>query len=276
VGGGGEAPGDVGSDPGQRAELETPTPLYVGGPRSGESNLGELDRKVQVFHLEDSDRPAGSAGETVLSEGERRRATAFRFEQDRRLFVRSHLLLRAVLSRYADIPPERWIFSTTEHGKPRIVRSEGVPPLEFSLSHTRGLAVCAVGRGRALGVDAENLERMIGFPEVAERVCSPTELRTLSTIPSALRPTRFFEYWTLKESLLKAMGIGLAGDPATVTFRLGAGTVEAWFDPGWPETPARWQFALYRPTSRHVVAVSVGVDEDAVGIQLREAVLCNG
>ena len=43
----------------------------------------------------------------------------------------------------------------------------------------------------------------------ADRYFSPTEVAALGALPEAARPDRFFDYWTLKESYIKARGLGL-------------------------------------------------------------------
>jgi 4'-phosphopantetheinyl transferase len=57
--------------------------------------------------------------------------------------------------------------------------------------------------------DVESLGRPAPI-EVAERFFAPAEVRALHSLPSDERTQRFFDYWTLKESYIKARGLGLA------------------------------------------------------------------
>ncbi len=115
-----------------------------------------------------------------------------------------------MLSRYADVAPRDWPFRIDEHGRPELAaRPAGTPDLRFNVSHTNGLVACAVTVGREVGVDVEHTGRRL-VHDVAERFFSPREVADLRACPAADQPVVFFDYWTLKESYIKARGLGLA------------------------------------------------------------------
>ena len=96
---------------------------------------------------------------------------------------------------------EQPVVLKTPAGKPYLAESE----LKISLSHTRGLVCCAVGKGAEIGADCE-YHRTVS-QRVKERVCTEREL---SDIRKADDPdSRFLCYWTLKESIAKKRGVGL-------------------------------------------------------------------
>ena len=88
-----------------------------------------------------------------------------------------------------------WEVEQEAGSKPRLKGAKGV---EFNISHTRGLVVCAVLEGRS----------------------------------EAARQERFFRLWTLKESFVKAIGRGLAFPLGDITFSLEEGAVKGSI-PGW-------------------------------------------
>ena len=88
----------------------------------------------------------------------------------------------------------------SEYGKPLFADSS----LHFSLSHTEGLVVCAVG-DRDLGVDAE---RKHPYNEALVRRFF-TEKEQAILLESEDPADCFIRLWTLKESYLKALGCGL-------------------------------------------------------------------
>ena len=219
--------------------------------------------------------PAGLARcRALLTDDEREKTDRFRFARDRQTCFITRVLVRTTLSRYCDIPPAQWRFRTNDHGRPEI----DTPPstLRFNLSHTNGLIVCLVSRGREVGVDVEHLERANRWLDLSERFFAPREAAALRRVTASERATRFLEYWTLKESYVKARGVGLAIPLTGFSFDLPAGApddVSIRFTPAIDDAEARWQFTLERFGRDHLVATAVERDgPEPVRITLHEAV----
>lgn len=193
----------------------------------------------------------------MLSADETRRLGRFHFALDRLHYLVAHVLLRTALSLYASVEPRAWAFATKRYGRPVIAGPRCAPPLLFSLSHTRGLVACAVAAGREVGLDVETLSRRVDGEVLAERFFARQEAAALRSLPPTLRRVRFFEYWTLKESYLKARGWGLSRPLASFAFDLRADGDVALDASGLRDDASTWQFALHRPTSEHVLAVAV-------------------
>ena len=210
----------------------------------------------------------------VLTDDERDKTDRFRFARDRHLCLISRVLVRATLSRYDDVPPDRWRFRTNGHGRPEIAAPGS--PLRFNLSHTNGLVVCLVSRGRAVGVDVEGLERAGHWVDLADRYFAPRETAALRRVDAAGRAIRFLEYWTLKESYSKARGLGLALRLADFSFDLPARApddIGIRFAPAIDDDAARWQFGLARIGRDHLVATAIERHAGApVRLTVREAV----
>jgi len=201
-------------------------------------------------------KPA-SAG-PVLDDGEEARMKRLHFPDGRHLFGASHTLVRTALSRYSEIPPQEWRFVKNAHGKPLIDPHLDSSPLRFSLAHTKGLAVVAVTRGADVGVDVEKADRFVDAARLSSRFFSPEETTALQELsPDRLRE-RFSLYWTLKESYIKARGLGLSLPLDSFSFRL-AGEIpfRIGFSGNNPECPGGWHFALLRPLPQYVAAVGV-------------------
>ena len=166
------------------------------------------------------DGEAVRSADQHLSAEERARRDRLHFDADRRDFTIAHDLLRRALSKYADVPPIDWRFATDNYGKPSI---ETVDPqvraLSFSLSHTRGCVACAIASSVPLGVDVQRTDQSQCIQEVADRHFSEKEAALLRQCSDELRNIRFAELWTLKEAFLKAVGVGLSGSLASISFR---------------------------------------------------------
>ena len=130
--------------------------------------------------------------------------------EDRQSFVLAHALVRVMLSRFAAVAPADWRFAASPFGKPAISYPASYSGLEFNLSHTRGLAACAVSLNFPVGVDVEASTRQTDCAMLAATVFSHRELAAWRSTRPELRPRNFFRYWTLKEAYIKACGLGLS------------------------------------------------------------------
>jgi 4'-phosphopantetheinyl transferase len=151
-----------------------------------------------------------AAGLGTLCEEERAQAAKFHFESDRKNFVARRSLLRAILGHYLKVEPAQVTLAYEEWGKPRLAGPEGRATLHFNFSHSRNLALCAVGRIAPLGVDVEKLRPMPEMAEIGAAFCSVRENAQINTAPPEKKLEVFFSIWTRKEAYLKATGEGLA------------------------------------------------------------------
>jgi len=209
-----------------------------------------------VFTSDVDDDLLGEYG-LLLSLEERSRARRFHFDRDRRAHVIARGLVRTALCRYAPLSPEEWRFETNRYGRPALSPDQfAAAPLTFNLSHTDGMIVLAVRRELAVGVDVENVWRHRVSCEIADRFFSAAEAATLRMASPDELQVRFFEYWTLKESYVKARGAGLSIplDQFSFTFPSGA-HIGLEMDGALGDTPARWRLWQFRPSAEHLVSV---------------------
>jgi 4'-phosphopantetheinyl transferase len=208
--------------------------------------------------------------EAWMTPDERERHGRYRFARDRDLFLLTRALVRSVLSLYAPVEPEAWRFVLGEHGKPRIDPSGGAPNISFNLSNAHGMVVCAVSGHGALGVDVEDVARKSETLDIADRFFSPSEVAALRALPRARQRTRFFELWTLKESYIKARGLGLAIPLDHFSFELDdVPAIRIAFEPQLADDPARWRFASLPYSAKYLIAV--GVDSGGAPLTVRAA-----
>lgn len=192
----------------------------------------------------------------LINDPERAKETAFHFADDRLRYLVTRALVRTVLSRYASVAPAAWEFAVNAYGRPEVALHHGVPDLHFNISHTRGLIALAVSRHGPLGVDVENVAGRAPPMDIAARFFSPVEVDALESLPEQSRGGRFFEYWTFKESYIKARGMGLSLplDGFSVLFH-GEESVSITAGAEIDNDPQRWQFWQCRPTPDHLLAL---------------------
>lgn len=144
----------------------------------------------------------------LLSDDEKIKQERYKFSHDRQDALITRAFVRDLLSYYADVAPSDWRFEKGEKDKPEIVNPP--LPLRFNISHTKGLIICAVTLEDDIGCDVEDTTRKNDVLAIADRYFSPAETKELFSLPKEQQRHRFFDYWTLKESYIKAWGLGLA------------------------------------------------------------------
>ncbi len=159
-------------------------------------NLGESDVHVWQVNLD-----AIAFSIEMLSVDERSRADRFKFAQHQQRFIAGRGFLRSLLSRYLNADPSSLEFYYGSHGKPFLKETS----IQFNLAHSQHLAVYAVTRDRAVGIDVEQVRAVEQLEALVQRFFLPSEARTIQA-----QPDLFFQYWTCKEAFLKATGTGLS------------------------------------------------------------------
>jgi 4'-phosphopantetheinyl transferase len=212
--------------------------------------------------------------ETLLSTEERARWLRFIPADSRLQFLVARALLRTTLSRFDATPPAAWVFRMNAWGRPEIATDAGAHRLRFNLSHATGLVACIVASGREVGVDTEETARGGSLLDIADRYFAPAEVAALRALPEELRRDRFFDYWTLKESYIKARGLGLSLSLQEFSFDLErAPAIGFRAERAIDADDRRWQFELWSPTPHHRLAACFErTAGEAVDVQLRAVV----
>ncbi|MBC8427729.1 4'-phosphopantetheinyl transferase superfamily protein [bacterium] len=158
------------------------------------------------------DLPAAQAQslQHTLATEELRRAERYYFQKDRKHFIVARGLLRDILGRYLKMEPGLLRFCYNPYGKPGLAGDTGGETLCFNVSHSHGLALYAVTRDRAVGVDVEFIRPDLATEDIAERFFSPREVAVFRALSANMKPEAFFNCWTRKEAYIKARGKGLS------------------------------------------------------------------
>ena len=232
-------------------------------PAPTNASLSELDAPGGIglwYVLLDNTVDAARHGEyrALLSPEESEQERRFTHEATRLQFLVGRALLRTVLSHYSGHDPRTFEFRHNRHGKPTL-RTPLEPPLEFNLSHTHGLVVCAVTLRDAVGVDVEHDSRRITASlELARRFFTPEETAALMGLSPERQQTAFLQLWTLKEAFVKARGASVYAPPAGFSFLLSADGPPAVSSTGLAsESPRDWQFARGRLALHYHAALAV-------------------
>jgi len=172
----------------------------------------------------------------LLDKDERMRASRFAFSSDARHFMAARGYLRLVLGKYLRCAPASIVFECGQWGKP-FLQAAVARGLAFSLAHSDGHALVAVGLAESLGVDLEAVRPFENWRGVAISTFAPGETKSLLALAQDTQLDGFFATWTRKEAVIKLWGEGLSADLKTFEVSID------------PETPT-CLLKLIRPDSR--------------------------
>jgi 4'-phosphopantetheinyl transferase len=190
----------------------------------------------------------------LLDRAERARAAQFRFSRDRDRFIARRGRLRHLLGSYLGEAAADIVFHHNDYGKPLILGDEG---LQFSLSHSHGVALCAVAWDRAVGCDLEWKDEALARRETADRLFSARERVDLKRLAPAQWVEGFYNCWTRKEAFVKALGRGLSHPLDSFDVTVAPGEPAALLS-----RPGQWSMVGFAPRHGFEAAVVVeGVDQ---------------
>jgi 4'-phosphopantetheinyl transferase len=235
--------------------ITTPNPLWLPPP----AHLTVSSNKVHVWRTS-LDLPASCVQslQHTLAADELSRAEQLYFPKDRKHFMVARGLLRAILSRYLDMEPGQLRFCHSPYGKPALATTPGQDTLSFNMSHSHGLALYAITRGREIGIDLERIRGDLNCEQIAARFFSPRENAVLRALPAELKPEAFFNCWTRKEAYIKARGEGLSLPLDQFDVSLAPGEPTMLLNTrGDPQETARWSLQALTPGPGYVAALAV-------------------
>lgn len=236
-----------------------------------------LDHEIHVWLLRDQlvdDTELQSGYLEYLNTDEKEKYQRFYFEKHRHQYLATRVLLRCALSMYKDAPPPiDWNFSTNKYGRLYITNSKFSDDLYFNLSHTENMIALAVSKVHQIGIDVEWICREDMGLEIAEHCFSSFEIKQMLSLQKEKRVDRFFDLWTLKESYIKARGMGLSIPLDSFGFDFTSlGNVEIQFLNGNQDDPRKWFFWQFLPDEKYRLAIALRdkKDFDNYSIYIRE------
>lgn len=140
----------------------------------------------------------------LLSSDEKKRADSFRSKKDRACFIIAHAFKRYCLSQLLQVEPSSLLFSCSDKGKPFC---ENDAAIDFNISHSDHWVVFGVSSIDAIGVDVERADRVIGEKTIAYALNTEQALRLKKSTAAV---EKMMLYWTQKEAVSKALGLGIS------------------------------------------------------------------
>ncbi len=201
---------------------------------------------------------ASPAALALLNDEERQQQQRFIPPAKKHEFLVTRVLVRSVLGEMLGMAPDSLAFVRNEWGRPALAPELVTTPLHFNISHTDGLVVCLVSNEHELGVDTEQLSRAPTLLKLAANVFAADELNALSQLPDHEKEQRAVDLWTLKESYIKARGMGLALPLDGFAFHFEPDGIRLEIAPELNDDGANWAFQT-RMLGSHIISTALAL-----------------
>ena len=197
---------------------------------------------VTVLHVDLT--PHGLREASALSwldQDELARSRRFLYPGPSRRFILCRSALRAILCRQLGFDNRQLTFGESRYGKPYAMRINGRITNSFNVSHSGKHGLIAFAPHGQLGVDVEERVAREDIDDLSKLVFGPNERSALALACGSRKIDLFFKFWTIKEALIKAVGMGFSLDPSSfeIPSAMYSGTKSRF---QFPEMPAqKWQ-----------------------------------
>ena len=147
-----------------------------------------------------------------LSADERSRWRKFIFPGPKRRFALCRSALRLIICDRFGYTNDQLTFGESEHGKPFAVVGGRQVSIGFNVTHSGEHGLLAFGSSGRIGIDVEERRSYRHIDLISESVFGPNERSELNSLRGQQKIEMFFNLWTVKESLVKALGVGMSLD----------------------------------------------------------------
>ena len=157
-----------------------------------------------------------AAAITWLDDAELTRRERFLYAPPSRRYTLCRAALRATLCRQLECDNEELAITDGEFGKPFALVRGAPAEINFNVSHSGCHGLIALSHERQVGVDVEEWVTPNGLDSLIDSVLTPGEQAVIAPTDLTDRTRDFLRLWTVKEALIKALGVGLSLDISKV------------------------------------------------------------
>lgn len=186
-----------------------------------------------------------------LTDAERERIHYYNFKQVQDHFIISQGGLRLLLSSYLNIEPQKIQIRKHAKGKPYIADDTS---LCFNVSNSGKYCVYAFSRSGEVGIDIEEVRPLSDIDDLIDKNFTENEKHYINKNQKD-RIENFFQFWTVKEAYLKAIGEGMRLTPDSLEFSIENGIFKLDAVKGIFEQED-WLFKVITPGANHMGTIT--------------------
>lgn len=147
-----------------------------------------------------------------LDKNEQARWYRYQHPRPQREFGLCRAALRAILCSQLGCNNDELAFDTSSYGKPFALVGGTPVPISFNVSHSGKHGLIAFAPEGRIGVDVEERVTRHDLDGEIQTVFAPGERAELASASGDEKVHLFFSLWTMKEALIKALGVGFSLD----------------------------------------------------------------
>ncbi len=215
-------------------------------PRSRTDHWWRPFRKIDGIAIEHVDLTPNVDFEAEayawLDGREKLRLEGFMFPGPKRRFALCRATLRRILCDRLRCANDELSFAESFHGKPSALVKGCPVPVSFNVSHSGSHGLLAFAPSGRIGVDVEERVANRHLELLTRTVLGPNECEEIAAVHGEQKIEMFFNLWTVKEALIKALGVGISLDTSSfeVPYLMRRGAKRSLFE--FPHKPgAAWQ-----------------------------------
>ena len=176
-----------------------------------------------------------------LDQDELSRSRRFLYPGPSRRFILCRSALRAILCCQLGCENKHLTFEQSHYGKPYAMLDDKPITTSFNISHSGKHGLIAFAPHGQIGVDVEERAAREDIDDLSKMVFGPNERSALALVSGWRKIDLFFKFWTIKEALIKAVGMGFSLDPSSfeIPSAMYSGTTSRFRFPQMPAT--KWQ-----------------------------------
>lgn len=162
--------------------------------------------EVDIFHTKIANKPLRKQFDIYreeLPEDILERNKKYVRWQDRKLNIAGKILLMLGFEKYGLDSKYICDLKYTKYGRPHIEELN----IDFNISHSGEYVLCALSKSLKLGIDIEEKNEDLDY-RTFSNIFNSKELNQIKHSENKIE--KFYDYWTSKESVIKAIGKGLS------------------------------------------------------------------
>ncbi|WP_317897861.1 4'-phosphopantetheinyl transferase family protein [Aurantibacillus circumpalustris] len=144
----------------------------------------------------------------LLSKDEQQRCSRFVNEAEKIRYTCNHRFVRQVLAKYINQPASEINFNLSDKGKPFLENSD----ILFNYSYRTTFGLLGISKRREIGIDIEKMKLLHDLKTFADFSFSEKEKEIIFKSSDETFQDTLFTFWTFKEAMIKAIGVGLNAD----------------------------------------------------------------